>query len=325
MNFIRISIMRLILILLLLPVSIIGHTQVINNAVSYRSIKYDSYVRHDYENDFFTATDKYYTQGINMEVVTPAFSKLPTHFILLHPKNNTVQYGLALQHNAYTPTSISDTRIRYGDRPYASAAMLQSFTISTDETRQQRITTMLSIGIMGQIAGGQWMQETIHRNLDNVMPQGWQYQVNNDVVLNYRFYYEKSLLYINNILEVNATGLADAGSLLSRAGIGANIMLGYFESPYNRKRKRRFAAYLYAHAQGYIVGYDAMLQGGLFNGSSVYTVPSKNIERFTADNKLGFVIRYGGIYLEYFQAQLTREFSTGSDHKWGGIMIGFGF
>lgn len=314
---------HILYILLLLPAANAG-AQAINNAVTYRNINHSNYVRHHYDNDFFTATDKYYTQGINMEVVTPGFSRLPSRFLLLHPKGYSTQYGMALQHNAYTPTSITDVNIRYGDRPYAAAAMLQAFTINTHEEKRQRISTMLSLGVTGQIAGGQWMQETIHRNLDNVMPEGWKYQVANDAVLNYRLFYEKSLLRINDVLEVNGTGLADIGTLQTKAGVGANVILGYFESAYSSQRKRRFAAYAYAHAQVYAIGYDATMQGGLFN-RSIYSLPTKDIERLIADNRLGFVIRYGGIYLEYFQAQLTREFATGNPHAWGGVLIGVGF
>lgn len=298
--------------------------QMINNTTTYRSIMQPSYVRHHYDNDFFTATDKYYTQGINMEVVTPVFSRLPTRFVLLHPVNSRVQYGLALQHNAYTPTSITDTRIRYGDRPYAAALMLQPYTISTNEARRQRITTMLSLGVTGQIAGGQWMQETIHRNLENVMPEGWKYQIANDAVVNYRLFYEKSLLRIDNFLEVNGTANVDAGTLHTRAGVGANVILGYFESAYSSTSNRRFAAYVYAHGQVNAIGYDATLQGGLFS-RNVYSLDASSIRRYTAETRIGVVLKYGGIYLEYFQGQLTREFAIGGKHSWGGVLLDFGF
>lgn len=298
--------------------------QVINNATAYRNIQRTHYVRHNYENDFFTKTDKYYTQGINMEGVTPAFGKLPTRYLLLHPSNSKVQYGLALQHNAYTPTSIQDATIRYGDRPYAAAAMIQPFSISTDEVRKQRMTTMLSLGVTGQIAGGQWMQETIHRNLDNVMPQGWQYQIANDAVVNYRLYYEKRLLRLGNVLELSGTALADAGTLNTRAGAGAHLMIGYFESPYSTTRNRRFAAYVYTHAQAFAIGYDATLQGGLLS-NSVYTIPGGDVSRWVGSNIYGVVLRYGGVYVEYFQANRTRSFATGNPHAWGAVQLGAGF
>lgn len=304
--------------------TVLTTAQIINNAVSYRSIQQPNYIRLTYDNDFFTATDKYYTQGINMEVVSPNLSKLPTKHILFHPDNATVQYGLGLQHYGFTPTDIQDASIRYGDRPYAAAIMLQPFTISTNSQQHSRLTSMLSLGVMGKIAGGQWMQETIHRNLDNAMPRGWQYQIANDVVLNYRLYYEKRLLHVNNILEVSATGLADAGTLDSKAGLGASIVLGYFESMYETQRNRKFGAYIYTHPQVYAVGYNATLQGGLFS-KSVYTIPAGDVSRLVADNKFGIVFRYGGLYLEYYQAISTLTFRTGNDHAWGGVLIGVGF
>lgn len=299
--------------------------QLINNAVSYRSMRYTNYFRHDYENDFFTATDKYYTQGINMEAVSPVLAKLPIRVLLLRPENTVVQYGLALQSNVYTPTSITDASIRYGDQPYAASLMLQPFTISTDTARKQRITTMLSLGVMGKIAGGEWMQTAIHRNLNNVLPEGWDYKVANDAVLNYRLFYEKRLLHVDKIFALNATALADVGTLQTLGGAGINVMLGYFQSPYTGMRSRRFSAYIYTHAQGYAVGYDAMLQGGVFNRSSIYTINAGDVTRFFADNRYGIVLRYAGLYIEYFQSMQTRRFSTGDPHAWGGVMIGVGF
>jgi hypothetical protein len=309
-------------VLLLLPST--AFSQAINNTWSYSNIKHENYVRHSYENDFFTSSDELYTQGTNMECVTPVLKKLPTSYLLLRPKNSNTQYGLALQHNGYTPISIQDTAIRYGDRPYGSALMLQPFTIATNEARKQRIATILSIGITGKISTGQWQQETIHKYGNNVHPEGWTYQIANDIILNYRIQYEKQLLHINNILSVNAIGVADAGTLLTQASTGANIMLGYFESPYAAEHKRKFAMYIYSHVQVHAVGYNAMLQGGVFN-KSIYTIPSSDIERLTADSRTGIVIRYGSLYLEYFRTFLTREFSTGYIHAWGGLEIGVGF
>jgi hypothetical protein len=311
-----------LLMLTIIPFKIVA--QAINNSWSYSNIKDESYVRHSYENDFFTSSDELYTQGIHMECVTPSLSKLPTSYLLLHPKNSSIQFGLALQHNGYTPISIQDSNIRYGDRPYGSALMLQPFTIATNSARKQRIATMLSIGVTGKISTGQWQQELIHSYGNNVHPEGWKYQIANDVVLNYRIQYEIQILHVNNILSINATAVADAGSLLTQASAGTNIMLGYFESPYTTEHKRKFAMYMYSLAQVHAVGYNAMLQGGIFS-ESVYTVPSPDIERLTADSRTGIVIRYGGLYLEYFRTFLTREFITGYIHAWGGLEIGVGF
>ena len=73
----------------------------------------------------------------------------------------------------------------------------------------------------------------------------------------------------------------------------------------------------------FVFGYDATLQGGLFNHKSVYTLNDSEIERFTLQNNFGLVLQYHALYLEYSRTILTREFSYGSSFKWGGIRIGF--
>ncbi|MFB0909014.1 MAG: hypothetical protein QMB03_12210 [Spirosomataceae bacterium] len=45
--------------------------QKIDNLISYRNIDSDNYIRLNYENDYFAASDKKYTQGCNIELVTP--------------------------------------------------------------------------------------------------------------------------------------------------------------------------------------------------------------------------------------------------------------
>lgn len=265
--------------------------------------------------------DEYYTQGINFSYASPSFKKIPTNKILLRPVNAQLQYGLSLQHNAYTPQSIEDKNIRYGDRPYAASLMLQSYVVATDTIKKHRITTQISLGVMGYIAGGEWMQKTIHRETGNVAPQGWDYQIANDAVVNYKLQYEKTVLQLNNILMVNATGSIDAGTLLTKASAGGDVMFGYFNNPYSSKR-HWFSMYLYTHAQLHGVGYDATLQGGLFNKASRYTVPAKDVQRLVFDNRYGVVIGLGRVYLEYFRYNITKEYTGCTPHSWGGVQAG---
>ena len=107
-------------------------------------------------------------------------------------------------------------------------------------------------------------------------------------------------------------------------------MAGNFTDPYksnNRTKKeiKKFRYYLYGQTETSIIGYDASLQGGLFNHSSPYTISSGNITRVTFQGDYGIVVSFRKIYLEYCQSYLTKEFSTGKFHRWGGIRIGSGF
>ena len=84
--------------------------------------------------------------------------------------------------------------ILYGDRPFCSNLGLSSFVIATDVVNKKRIATTLLIGIIGQGAGGEEEQATIHGWLKgNHQPHGWQYQIRNDIMLTYEINYEKQL------------------------------------------------------------------------------------------------------------------------------------
>src|SRR6218665_2283001 len=80
--------------------------QVIDNNAGFRMVNADHYVRLHFDNDYFSKSDAYYTQGVNIEWVTPALKKNPVNRILFLPRQGMHQYGLALEHNAYTPTNI---------------------------------------------------------------------------------------------------------------------------------------------------------------------------------------------------------------------------
>src|SRR5450631_2126937 len=94
-------------------------SQAIDNTASFRMVDADQYVRFHYENDYFTNTDYYYTQGMNFEIVNPAYRKFPLSKLLVASKTGNTQYGISIEHNGYTPTSIRHSEILYGDRPFA--------------------------------------------------------------------------------------------------------------------------------------------------------------------------------------------------------------
>lgn len=312
--------------LLLVFISKAISAQEINNTLSFKNIGSDSYFRLSYDNDFFSATDIYYTQGVSIEFVSPSLVRFPLSKLLFHPHYEYTRYGLGLEHDAYTPTSIGHDNILIGDRPFAAALMLKSFQISIDSSNNQRFSTTLSAGIIGPAAGGAEMQTGIHRALNDITPHGWKYQIHNDVAINYETDYEKQLLRLGKLFSFDADAFARIGTLNDKAGIGFTTIAGYFDSPFQPTitTGKHFRIYAYDHLQMNVVGYDATLEGGLLNHSSPYTIEPEDITRITFQNRFGFVVVYKRIYLEYFQSYLSREFHTGDFHVWGGVQLAFG-
>ena len=302
--------------------------QRIDNSSVFKTISSDRYFRMQYDNDYFTRTDLYYTQGIELEYVNPFLKNFPVSKLLFRPRSSQIRYGISIDHAAYTPSSTSSNEILYGDRPFAACLSLKTFAIATDSSRRRRISTALIAGIIGPVAGGREMQTTIHRWLDNPLPMGWQYQIQNDIILNYQFNYEKELLDVNNILILSSASELRAGTLNDKIRGGFNFMLGRFSDPYqsvsNTKTGiKKFSYYLYGQPGLSLVGYDASLEGGVFDHKSPYTISPTGISRITFQGDYGIVVCVSTFYLEYCQSYLTKEFSTGKYHRWGGIRIGF--
>ena len=132
-----------------------AHAQIIDPAATFKTIHNKSYFRLYYDNDYFTKTDYYYSQGVTIEYVHQALKKLPVSKILLHPAASNVQYGIAYHIFAYTPTSIGSNEILYGDRPFAAAMSLQFFAVASDSLLRRRIASAVSIGIIGPAAQGE--------------------------------------------------------------------------------------------------------------------------------------------------------------------------
>lgn len=307
-------------------IPVLSLAQRIDNTASFRQMGSDKYIRLHYDNDYFTTTDYYYTQGYNFEVVNPALRKNPLTRLLIKARGNQVQYGLALEHFGFTPTTIQSDAILVGDRPFAACILLKTFSISTDTLRRVRVSSLLSTGMVGPVAIGFEMQAAIHRLINGVEPHGWANQIRNDVILNYSLNYEKQLYAYRHALSVSANAQAQVGTFVDRLQTGFVVMAGRFDSPFGAASlNRRLQVYVYAQPLVSVIAYDATLQGGLFNRTSPYVIPADQLARTTFQANYGAVLRYKKLYLEYYQSRLTREFETGRPHRWGGIKIGVAF
>lgn len=300
--------------------------QKIDNMASFRDIKKDTYFRYSYDNDYFTSTDKDYTQGYNFELVTPFFRKNPANYLFFKPKNSEYKYGLSIEHIGFTPDNIKSREIQFGDRPFAAAIMLKSFIIATDTINKTRIISSLNTGLIGPGAFGKEMQVAIHEQTGNAIPHGWSNQIKNDIVLNYEISHEKQLVRFRNLFSLQSNTTARVGTLFTNVSVGLNATFGIINSPFTAmKNKNKFQLYLYSQPLVSAIGYDATLQGGLFNDKSPYTIPNRDINRFTAQHNYGVVLQTRSLYFEYSRTAITREFETSRSSKWGGIRIGFKF
>jgi hypothetical protein len=284
--------------------------------------KVENYFRYNYDNDFFSATDRYYTQGIRFELILNAFKHNPVSALLPRLNKNTKNYyGIAFERDGFTPRSIRHDSVYYGERPYAGTTFLSSFRYSVDTLKKQRLFSQLDLGIIGPASLGKEEQQYIHRKLKNIQPLGWQHQVANDIVVNYTLQYEKGI-FMRKGIELIGMAEVRAGTLYDDASIGGTLRVGRMQPYFNnlglsKVGNKRFQWYLFARGRVKAVGYNATMQGGVFNKSSEYTLRDSEITRIVGLGYVGVVIAYKRVSLEYTKAYISREFVTGLEHGWG--------
>jgi lipid A 3-O-deacylase len=296
-----------------------------------RPVSPDRLLRYTYANDFLYRTDYYFTQGMTLSLVHPGLARLPVGRLLLPgPKESTQYFGLQLRYDGFTPLRIQDPFIRVGDRPYAAYIYASFFRVSNQHLRHQRLTSALEVGFIGPAAGGKQFQKAIHRATNNPEPRGWDYQIRNDLVLGYRVGYERQLLAVPCFVELMGKADAVLGTLYTNAGAALQMRAGllnpYFNNlgvagPASRTDQRKWQLYAYSTIEGRLVGYDATLQGGIFNNSSPYVLEASAVRHTVLRNTSGLVLAHQGLSLAATTTWVSPEFAGARTHRWGQLEI----
>ncbi len=274
-----------------------------------------------YDNDFFTATDRYFTQGIVLEVFDPRLSGL-SRVLLPAPRGGSLRTGIAYEDDGYTPSDLKAPGILRGDHPYVGTKQFRMLGIATDTLRHQRITSALTLGIIGQGAGGAEIQTFIHRRTGNTIPRGWVHQIRNGAIVNYDLGIERQVYRAGRRLLLTTSGMARLGTYNTGVTGGATVMLGRIGTPFAPLSDARRAFYLYAKPQLNVVGHDATLQGAVFGMASPYTIRAADVARLVYRQQVGIVYRSGSKFIEYYRTAATREFRGAIAHRSGGFLFG---
>ncbi|MCU0446910.1 MAG: lipid A deacylase LpxR family protein [Microscillaceae bacterium] len=219
----------LVQILFLLPVWVeLGLAQISN----YNS---QNYVRLQWENDIFALrrnelTDRYFTNGIRIDIAGKYLQKLPLSKLLLRFKNPTDElYGLSIGQNMYTPIDLTKTEVDSLDRPYAGWLYISRSLISNDAMKGQRLTSELDIGVIGEASFARQTQIWFHKNVvPSTIPQGWGNQIRNDLGINYYVKFEKRFIpQVHQNLDIIQSVEGNVGFVSNFVGLGTLIRVGF--------------------------------------------------------------------------------------------------
>ena len=299
-------------------------------------LSHDRSLKINFDNDIFDNTDRYYTNGIRFDFISPFLKQFPLSWCLVpYWGKATNYYGLSIGQNMYTPYTTKTGGIHYGDRPYAAYLFVGSFKISNDPLKRFRQTSEIDLGVIGPSSFGDFIQKSFHNSVPtNNEPLGWEYQIQDDLLLDYLMSFEKGIITMKNIeFDLNAKGVL--GTLYTNLSGGFRFQAGlfypYFATPgYSRRSQNKdrgysdFQCFVFVTSDGKLVGYDATLEGGLFNRSSIYTLKPSEISLLTYQGTVGISFSWEGVRIDLEQYLLSPEFHHGAWHKWVHIGLIFG-
>lgn len=314
---------NLILFVIIIFTSASSFAQEINNYSTLFDVRDSSYTRISYDNDLFRGTDRWYTQGIGIDVFSSRLRKNPINSILPRLKNSDQdRYGIEFRTHGCTPSTILSDSVLIGDRPYAGVFSLGIVRTSQLKERKLRLTSQFEFGIIGQAALGKQTQTGIHKITGDDLPLGWQHQIKNAPILNYTVRVEKGPTFnLPKFINADVYLQAKAGTFQSNLSTGFGLGLGRLNTSFSTLN-HRYSFYVYSQSSATLVGYDASLMGGIINRNG-YHLSHSELNSIVLRQRVGFVIAVPHVSLAFEFAFISKEIKKGLPHSWGGVRLTF--
>jgi hypothetical protein len=303
-----------------------------------------------FENDLFTGTDRNYTNGVKISLISPDINnfvesgKLPEwslEYIYRLPFINDPDPALkrkvefSLGQNMYTPADISRSDLISDDRPYAG----WTYFAAAFHTRsnKQMDTIELQLGLVGPSSFAKETQNVVHDLRDLERANGWEHQLKNEPGLAaiYERKWRLAPFFNRGTFAIDAiTHLGCAlGNVATYANTGFETRLGwdlpddFGVSLIRPAGNTRFSArqqrggYLFAAVNSRAVLQDIFLDGNTFAHS--HSVGKKP---FVADLAGGVAFYFQQFKLTWTQVLRTKEFDGQPDnHSFGSLAFTFFF
>lgn len=263
------------------------------------------------DNDSFTSTynDFYYTSG--QFIYGSRLAKSST-------TEKTIIHGFRLGQQIYNPRWVKAVLPQNQNRPYAGYLFAEYTTTHISKSDQVSATTF-QVGIVGPGSGAEGFQKWLHHSFGFGALEGWHYQIQNAVALQYERLYSIPALpaLATDLVDFHWYGKAVGGTVfdglsagmltrvrLSRAG--ASLKTTNF---FNEVSNIRCGFYFYALPKINWQLYDATIQGSLFDTRSEVTYRIRPL-RFNVE--VGLRYKYERFNLAYSATYTTTEIENSS-------------
>lgn len=290
------------------------------------------------ENDYFGGTDRHYTNGLKLSWLSSDLGdwrqsgwrqRFAEALPFVNRPDGQKNLGFAFGQNIYTPQDQDAFVPDPTDRPYAGWSYLEFTFLS--KTERISDTLAIQVGLVGRHSYAQDAQRVVHKWINNSQPNGWDYQLKDELGVNV-IYERRWRLYgraFGNALGADLVPHAgfSLGNVQTYANTGASVRLGFNlpsdfgvqlirpggaggNAPLDDNDPRinvngRWSLFVFASGDGRAVARDIFLDGNTFKDS-----PSVDKRPFVADLSYGVGINIGNCQLTFTQVFRTREFET---------------
>jgi len=264
-----------------------------------------------YENDLFTHTDRYYTQGtiFGYQRRLKETSRIQHLFFNLPLSRKFLGFGI--DHLGFTPSTIHSDSLLIGDRPYAATIRLNTFMQTIDTSNHRSLAWSASLGIIGPEAFGKEIQTGIHRATHNFLPLGWQHQLNTGFLFDLGLEAQQRLFTLRKWAWFDFTSRTNLGLGRTDFSLGGALQLQF--------SRKAFGILAYARPGIRLVGYDATLQGAILGKQDEYHIDASQLHRSVSEQEIGLQVRMYRFSIAVWYHFQSSVFEGAMNHRWGGV------
>jgi len=292
------------------------------------------------ENDsLYDSSDKHYTQGLRLSYLSPDIAPssawngpfdfvgagLPIFSSAPQAGDRSRRYAMFAGQSIFTPTDKTTTTPNPMDRPYAGWAYI-GVSLLQETNRDTLDHLEVTVGLVGPGALGKQAQNDFHQFIGALPAHGWSYQLRTELagMVSYERLWRVPLVHaaglsVDVVPQVGAT----IGTVATYGAAGGLIRIGRnLQADYGPARIRpalsgtdyfnadhldgNFGFYVFAGAQGRIVGRNIFLDGNTFRSG-----PSVDKELFVGDLQAGLSLFWSNDIQAVFSAvRRTREYDN---------------
>lgn len=209
------------------------------NNLDSAQITQSNYISLISQNDWFQLylrDDKYFTNGLHIELAQPYLNNKLSNTILWNPTKgeSTSQFALSIGQDIHTPANINLTTVDSTDRPYAGLLYFNYSRVINQPQKALKFITKFYVGVIGEISGAGQLQNAIHNFNGSPIAQGWEHQIGNGLILDYELKFQKMLPISWTHLELNTNTVARIGTIHNYLGVGFTGKIGLFNFSFSK-------------------------------------------------------------------------------------------